>query len=278
MPVESLAVPRAPDVVTRTIVTKSLWEARRSLVGWTLSVSAVATMYAAFWPTINTPQMQQAMASYPKALLEAMNYTDLTSAAGYVGSAVYGLLVAALVTVFTIAKGARAVAGEEEEGLLDLLLAHPVGRGQVALQRFAALVVEMVVIAVVLWLAMVAISGPAKLEGITAGNYAAACLQLTLFGLAIGSVAFAVGAATGKRGWAVSTASAVAVLGYLANGVFPQFEPLSWTRDVTPWNWYLGGAPLRHGLQVADCGLLLAMTVVFVTAGTWVFTRRDVGV
>jgi ABC-2 type transport system permease protein len=47
---------------------------------------------------------------------------------------------------------------------------------------------------------------------------------------------------------------------------------------VTPWNWFLGGVPLRNGLQVADCGLLLAMTVVLVATGTWVFTRRDVGV
>ena len=39
--------------------------------------------------------MQQAMASYPKALLEAMNYTDLASATGYVGSAVFGMLGAA---------------------------------------------------------------------------------------------------------------------------------------------------------------------------------------
>jgi len=278
MPVESLAVPRAPDVVTRTILTKTLWEARRSLVGWTLSIAAVGGMYAAFWPTINTPDMQRAMASYPQALLEAMNYTDLTSAAGYIGSAVYGLLASALVAVFTITTGARAVAGDEEGGLLDLVLAHPVGRARVALERFGALVVEVVVIGVVLWLTMVALSGPAQLEGITAGGFAAAGVQLALFGLATGSVGFAVGAATGRRGWAVSAASAVAVLGYLANGVFPQFEPLRWTRDVTPWNWFLGGVPLRNGLQVADCGLLLAMTVVLVAAGTWAFTRRDVGV
>jgi len=278
MAVETLGVPRAPDAVTRTILTKTLWEARRSLIGWTLSIAGVGAMYSAFWPTIDTPEMQQAMAAYPKALLEAMSYTDMASPAGYIGSAVYGLLGAALVVVFTIAGGARAVAGDEEDGVLDLLLAHPVSRTRVALERFAVIAVELMVIMIALWLIMIVISGPAQLEGITAGEYAAAGIQLTLFGLAIGSVSFAVGAATGRRGWAISVASAVAVTGYLANGVFPQFEPLRWTRDVTPWNWFLGGAPLRNGLQMGDCGLLLAMTVVLVGLGTWAFTRRDIGV
>jgi ABC-2 type transport system permease protein len=272
-----LAVPRAPDWVTRTVLTKTLWEVRRSLLGWALSIAAVGGMYAAFWPTINTPEMQQAMASYPQALLEAMNYTDLASAIGYVGSAVYGLLAAALIAVFTIANGARAVAGDEEDGLLELLLAHPIGRARVALERFAVVVIEVVVIAVALWLVLVALLGPAQLDGITAGNLAATGVHMVLFALATGSVAFAVGAATGRRGWAVGAASAVAVLGYLANGVFPQYAPLEWTRSISPWHWYLGGTPLRNGLQWGDCGLLLAMAVLLVAVGTWAFTRRDVG-
>lgn len=275
---DTLPVPGAPDAVTRTVLSKTLWENRRGVVAWPLSVAAVGAMYAAFWPTIDTPEMQQAMSSFPQALLEAMNYTDMTSAAGYVGSAVYGLLAAALVAVMTITQGARAVAGEEEDGVLELLLAHPVSRARLALERFAALAVTMALTAVVLWVTMVALSGPARLEGVSAGEFAAASIQLALFGLALGSVAFAVGAATGRRGWAVSAAAAVTVLGYLANGVFPQFEPLRWTRNVTPWDWYVGGAPLRNGLQLGDCGLLLTTTALLVAVGTWAFTRRDIGV
>lgn len=274
----TLPVPGAPDVVTRSILTKTLWENRRGLAGWVLSITAVGAMYAAFWPTINTPEMQQAMRSYPQALLEAMNYTDLTSAAGYIGSAVYGLLVAALVAVLAIMQGARAVAGEEEDGVLDLLVAHPVSRVRIALERFAVLVVTMLLTATVLSVVMIAISGPAQLEGISATGYLAAGGQLALFGLAVGSVAFSVGAATGRRGWAIAAASVVTVLGYLANGVFPQFEPLRWTRDISPWDWYLGGTPLRNGLQLADCGLLAALTVVLVAVGVWAFNRRDLGV
>jgi ABC-2 type transport system permease protein len=264
--------------VLRNVFTKTLWDARRSLIGWALSIAAVGAMYAAFWPTVNTPEMQRAMASYPKAMLEAFNYNDLASAAGYVGSSVYGLLIPLLVAVFAIAYGTRAVAGDEEAGTLDLLLAHPVSRTAMAVQRLAALATALVVISFVLWLAMRAITGPAKLGDISAVELAAASLQLVLFGLCIGALAFAIGAATGRKAAAIGGAAGVTVLAYLANGVFPQVEGLAWTRSGSPWHWYAGGEPLKHGLQVGDSLLLLGTAAVLVTLGTWAFNRRDLAV
>jgi ABC-2 type transport system permease protein len=262
----------------RNVFTKTLWDARRSLLAWAVAISAVGMMYAAFWPTVNTPDMQEALRSYPEGVLEALNYDDLTTPAGYLGSSVYGLLIPLLVAVFAIAYGTWAVAGDEEAGTLDLLLAHPVSRTRVALQRFAALAAALVLVGAVLLLAMLAIAGPAELEGITAAELAATTVQLALFGACLGGVAFAVGAATGSKALAIGVSAGVAVLTYLASGFFPQVEGLEWTRDLSPWHWYLGGEPLKNGLQAGDSLLLLGVTVVLVAAGTWRFNRRDVAV
>jgi ABC-2 type transport system permease protein len=262
----------------RDVFTKTLWDARRSLLGWAVAISAVGVMYAAFWPTVNTPDLQQALQNYPEGVLEAFNYNDLTSPAGYLGSSVYGLLGPLLVAVFAIAAGTRAVAGDEEAGTLDLLLAHPISRTKVALQRYTALVAGLALVGVVLWLGMLAVAGPAELEGITAAELAAATTQLALFGACLGAVAFAVGAATGRKALAIAASAGLTVLAYLANGVFPQVEGLEWTRDLSPWHWYLGGEPLKHGLQAGDSLLLLAATLVLVAAGTWIFNHRDVAV
>jgi ABC-2 type transport system permease protein len=264
--------------VLRNVFTKTIWDARRALVGWAVAIAAVAAMYASFWPTVNTPDMQKAMASYPQSVLEAFNYNDLASAAGYVGSSVYGLLVPLLVVVFAINYGTRAVAGDEEAGTLDLVLAHPVSRTKVALQRFASLAAALALIGVVLGLAMLAISRPAQLDGISVGEFAAATFQLALLGACLGGFAFAIGAATGRKSFAIAGTAGVAVLAYLANGVFPQLKGLDWTRDVSPWHWSIGGEPLKHGLQVGDSLLLLATTVVLVALGALALNRRDVAV
>jgi ABC-2 type transport system permease protein len=125
---------------------------------------------------------------------------------------------------------------------------------------------------------MLAIAGPAQLGSISPAQFAAATVQLALFGACMGAVAFAVGAATGRKGLAIAVGAGVAVLGYLANGVFPQLKGLEWTRTVSPWHWNIGGEPLKHGLQVGDSLLLLGTTALLVALGTLLFTRRDVAV
>src|SRR3954452_23349391 len=107
--------------------------------------------------------MARAMAAYPQDVLAAFNYTDLASPAGYLGGAVYGLLVPLLVAVFMIAWGARAVAGDENAGTLELVLAHPVSRVSLALQRFAGQLAGMAVVTAVLCVAMLALRGPFQL-------------------------------------------------------------------------------------------------------------------
>lgn len=259
----------------RNPFTKSLFDARRALLGWAVAITAVGGMYAAFWPSMRNPQMQQALAAYPKEVLEAFNYNDLASAAGYLSGAVYGLLVPLLIAVFGISTGARAVAGDEEAGTLDLLLAHPVGRARLALHRYAALLLAMTLIVALLGLAMIVLSGPAQLEGITVGEFAAMSLHLLLLGAFFGAVAYAVGAATGRKGLTLGISAGVTVLAYLANTVIPQVDALAWTRRVSPFHWYLGGDPLVNGVQVGGVLLLAGSAAVLVAAGTWAFTRRD---
>jgi ABC-2 type transport system permease protein len=264
--------------MVRNVFTKSLWDGRRALLGWTIAIVAVGAMYGAFWPSMRSPEMAKALEAYPKGLLEALNYDDLTTAAGYLGGSVYGLLGPLLMAVFTIAGGTRAVAGDEEAGTLDLVLAHPVSRPQLALHRFAGLVVNVLVICTALWLAMAALAGPAQFDGVTAGELAAMNVHLALFGICFGAVAFAIGAATGSRALALWGSAAIAVLAYLANGVAPQVESLEWTRKLSPFHWYLGGNPLTAGLQASGPLLLLGVSAVLVVIGTLAFTRRDIAV
>ncbi|MEW2381830.1 ABC transporter permease subunit [Micromonospora sp. NPDC047707] len=262
-------------MLLRDPFTKFLYDARRSLLGWSIAIVAVGALYASFWPTMQTPEMAKALEAYPEGVLEAFNYSDLTTAAGYLGSAVYGLLVPLLTVVFAIAAGTRAVAGDEEAGTLDLVLAHPVSRARLALLRFAGVSAGVVVVTVLLGLAMVGLRGPAQLTSISLGGFAAMTLHLALFGLAFAALAFAVGAATGRRAVALGAGAGVAVLGYLANSVFPQVDGLAWAQEASPFHWYLGGSPLVDGVQPVGALLLLAGTAVLVAAGTAAFTRRD---
>ncbi len=262
----------------RSVFGKTLWDQRRSLVGWAVGITVVGVIYAAFYPLVNTPEMLDALKAYPAGVLDAMGFTDLASPAGYLGSTTFGLLGPALVIVMAASLGSAAIAGDEESGRLDLILAHPVSRLGIVAQRFAALVVAMVAVAGVLSVALIAAMGPAELGAVSPANIAAAGLQLALLATFFGALALAVGAATGRRSLAYALVAIVAIAGFLGNNLGPSVAGLAWLRDISPFHYYSGGLPLRNGIQLADAAVLMVTSVALVAAGGLIFNRRDVAV
>lgn len=259
----------------RSVFGKALRDGRRGLLGWSVGLAAVAAMYAAFYPSVTTPDMARAMANYPESVKRLFNMQDMTTPAGYLGASVFNLLGVILLVVFAISAGARAVAGDEEAGTLDLILAHPVSRSRLVLERFLALCVYTVVICAAMLAVLLALARPTKIAPIGAGNLTAATAQLALLGLCFGALALAVGAATGRRGAVIATAAAVAVVAYFGNTLAPRVRGLGWLRRLSPFHYYLGNDPLRHGLDLGNCLVLLATTAVLAGLAVLAFARRD---
>jgi len=257
---------------------KSLWDQRRGIVIWSLGVAGVGVMYAAFYPTLNSPEMAQFMEAYPQEIMDAMGITDLTTPEGYLGGTSYGILGPLLMIIIAASLGTRAIAGDEEAGRLDVLLAHPISRWRVVVERAAAMLVALALAGLVLFLGMTAMAGPAEFASIGVANLAAASGQLVLLGLVFGSLALAVGAVTGSRGLALGVVAMVGGLTYFGNNLGPSVDWLEWSRDVSPFHYYSGGEPLRNGLQLMDSLVLLGASLVLVALAVIGFERRDVAV
>jgi ABC-2 type transport system permease protein len=245
---------------------------------WSIAIATIGVFYAAFYPLMRNPDMQAVLDAYPPELLDALGFTDITSPAGYVGSTTYGILGPILMIIFAGSLGVRAIAGEEEEGRLDVLLAHPVERWQVVVQRAAATAVALVLAGAILFVAMLAVSGPAEIAEIGPTNLAAASVQIVLLGLFFGSLGLAAGALTGSRGIAWGAVALVGVASYFANTLGPSVDWLEWSQQLSPFHWFSGGAPLRNGWQPGDAALLLGTSLVLVAIAVVGFRRRDVAV
>lgn len=262
----------------RSVFTKTLWELRRALLGWTIGVTAVGVMYAAFYPAIKAPEYARMMESFAPELMEALGFTDIISPAGYLGSTTFGILGPVLMIIFGAWFGTRAIAGDEDAGKLDALLAHPVARWRVVVERFGVLAVAAVLICLVLFIALSSISGVAEFGGIGAVNLLAGSMHLAMLGIFFGGMALAVGAATASRGLATAVVAIVGVLGYFGNTMSAQIQEIAWVRDISPFHYYAGGRPLVNGFQAIDLAVLAIVAIVLVAIGTAVFERRDVAV
>lgn len=260
----------------RNVFTKTLWDSRRGLFGWAVALAAVTAMYASFYSSM-AGTSADLLENFPDALKLALNMQDIASPEGYLGSTVFGILLPLLMVIFAVAMGARLLAGDEESGVLDLLLSYPLSRTRLLLQRAAAMTVAVTGLGLAVFVVLLAVSGPAELD-VSAGRLAAAVTHLVLLGLSFGTLALALGAATGRKAVALGGAAALAVLTYIANAFGPQIDGAGWLRTLSPFHYYSGGQPLVHGLQLGDAGILLAVAAILSGIGIVTLNRRDLAV
>lgn len=247
---------------------KSLNDSRRSLLGWVIGCAFIGMAYASAYPS-----QKNNLGNIPDNLRDAMNIDN--SAAGYLNAAEFGLVLPLLLLIYAIAAGHRATAGDEESGQLDLLLAHPITRGQLMLQRFANLVTGAFVISFVVWLVLLAVRGNAELTTISPAQFLAQCLALALLASTFGALAMALGAATGRRSVVLAGSAAVAVITYALSTLA---EPIDaeWLAYLSPFHYYIGGEPLRNGFQWGDYGVLVLLSAVCLAVGLNRLNRRDI--
>ena len=259
------------------LATRALVEHRRGLIGWSIGVAVYGVMMCAIWPTIrDSPALLAALKDYPEAIKEVFGgeAAGFATAAGYLNAELFSMIIPLFFAVFAIGFAASTTGGEEERGLLDLVLAHPVRRSRVVSEKVAALVVGLVVVTVVLAVAMVVAGSLAGL-GIPVGDVVAACVGAGLVGLVAGSFALLVGLVRGTRAAAIGAASIVLGLTYLLqilSGFVDGFRPFRWTSPLYVAN---STAPLATGWPVERFLALLVVSVVLVGAGAYGFVRRD---
>jgi ABC-2 type transport system permease protein len=247
---------------------------RRAIVGWSLALAAVAGIYVSFYPAIGEEQMADMAAMMPEDLAVAMGYDRMGDAAGYLTSTVFGLLGPALLLVCAIGLGARLIAGAEEDGSLELEFAAAVPRRTIYLERLLAVWAQLVVLVIVLAAAtallVVGLDIDATVRGVLAGS-----AGLLVFVLLHGTLAYAAGAVTGRRGLAIGIAATIAVVGYIADAIGPMVSGAGWLETVSPWHWFLAGDPVSTG-RVPGGVAVLALVTIAVAALGWVrFSRRD---
>lgn len=263
----------------RNVFTKSIREQRRSLLWWGLGLVALTAITVLYYPTIrNTPELNQMMENLPEGLRALIGGEgDLVSAAGYLNSQLFALMVPLLFLIYAIALGAGAIAGEEERGTLDLLLAQPVDRRRLVLDKFAALASLVAALGVILWVAVWIGARLVELP-IGGGRLAAATLGAALMAILFGALALALGGITGRRGVALGVGAAVAAGAYVLNGMAPLVDALAPLRRLSPFYYAIGADPLRNGLNLGHVAVLVVAMLVLVVAAVVAFDRRDVAV
>jgi ABC-2 type transport system permease protein len=265
----------------RNAFLKGLRDRRRSFPVWAVCLLLLPLWLCTFYPSIakSASGLQSLINGLPEAFKNMFVGAgeSYTSPIGYLDGKTMSLMSPLILVIFAVGVAAAQIAGEEDEGTLSLLLAYPVTRTRLLAQKLAVLVTGVVALALAHFLGMVAGVALENMD-LSAKSMAAGHVSMTLFALAIGCLAFAVGAATGKRGLAVGVATVVAAASYLLNAVAPLAhwsEPLL---KVSLFHYYGGAEPMYTGFRLVNIAVLTGFALVCVAVAFAWFRRRDVRV
>lgn len=261
------------------ILNRFVADRRRAFVWWSLGVLALVGITVAFYPSIkNTPEFEEIFGELPasvETLLGIQGAVPLNSPAGYTHSQLFANILPILMIVYSVGLGTRAIAGDEESGVLELMVANPVDRQRVLLERAGAVAGLVVALGILAAVGTIALGTPVgMLEGIGVGGLLAMFGAVTLIALLHGALAFAVGAATGRRGLAIAVAAGVAGGGFVLNGL-AALEAARPLRFLTPWHPYLGRNMLAQGIAPDALLVPLAGILLLGAAAYVAFPRRD---
>ena len=267
----------------RTLFAATLVDRRRTWIWWNVALVLTVLMIAASFGAIEGQEaLNESFDEIPESLRVLMGIDaemTLTSPAGYLNSQWFANLLPILLSIFGIGLGARLLAGEEGEGRLELVLAHPVARRRVLVERGTAGFVLLLGLFVVPTAVLVALAPAFGLDGVGIGALTAASAAGWLLALLHSAVTFAVGAWTGRRPVALAAGAAITGAGFLLQSlanVSGSVQPLRW---LTPWYWFFDARPVVDGWgpTLIPAAAVLVLCAASVGAGTVRFLARDIG-
>jgi ABC-2 type transport system permease protein len=167
------------------------------------------------------------------------------------------------------------LAGEEGEGTLQSMLAQPVTR----LRLFVEKVLAGMVISFVVCLgaaAGVLLALTLLHEQISLGRLLEATVGAWLLLMVFGSFSFGIGAITGKRQVAGGMTAMAAFGTYLLTSLASNVASLSTVEKLSPFHYYNTPAITVYGLAKNNVLVMVSVIIFFLVVSAIVFQRRDI--
>jgi ABC-2 type transport system permease protein len=260
----------------RNIFLKTLRDQMMAIVYWGLGIGALALLTQLLYPALSlNDELGKIMSSLPEGFMAFLgNVQSVGSVEGYM---TYSLTIylPLVLCIYSIAAAIGLVTAEVETGTMEFLLAHPLPRWKILLEKYAALAFAVLAIGVEIGVCM-AIGGALIGSGVSAGKWILAGLQTVPFTLFLGSVAFGLACAVRGSSIAVGTAATLGVGGFILNGLVPLSDKLTPVKEWTLYYWYSASQPLTTGIIPAHAAILLLLSLLFLGTGLAVFRERDI--
>ena len=256
-----------------SIYTKSLRERTGGVAIGAISLFLVSAF--ALWVYVDLDDViLELFETLPEGLMAAVGISATSGASGIVLGEMMNLIAPMVLGGLAISIGTSAIAGEERDGTIGVLLANPRSRTQVLMSKTGAMLSATIVGGLLMWgatVVAVAVAGGSA-DDLTLGGMA---LHLIAIGAFFGAVALFLGSWTGNTVLASGFAAGAMIFSFLAAGILPIVEGAENFAKAFPWYYFNSSEPLRNGADAGHLVVLGGLSVVLIGLSVVGVNRRD---
>jgi ABC-2 type transport system permease protein len=251
---------------------------RGAIIGWSLGVGLYGALISSFYSSMAEigDEMLGMLENYPPELMAFFpNMSEFTSPIGYI-STYFSDLMTVIIAFFAITTCSKMLVGDEESGILDLVISYPVSRTKLFWGRLLAFLTATITILLASWLGWLI---PAESSGfpLTAFELLLTMLPILAIMLLFGSLALLFSLWLPSARMANALTSTILVGNFLLVGMSSLNEDLLPIYEKTPL-YFNQGAKIIESVEWSWLGGLSGVALLLFLVSWGLFFRRDIRV
>lgn len=257
------------------------YETERRLRGTAVFV-AIVSLYAAFavalFPSFEGAgaDLERLIESYPEAIRQAFGIEALGTVEGFLAGEFYNFVWLLVLGVYFAYRAGGTIAADIERDRMDLLLSFPVSRGRLLTEKFAALLVPIVALNVVV-APVVALGTTLIASPIDTVDLVVVHLLSIPYLLTCSAIGLVLSVLVSRADIAQRAALGLLFVLYLVESIAASADGFEALQYVSPTYYYDPTAILvRSEYAVAETGVLVVATIALLLVAQHLFRRRDI--
>jgi ABC-2 type transport system permease protein len=250
---------------------------RGRILGWGIGLSLYSVLMVAIYPDIQRIDMSVMLEYYPEEMLAFFGdaLETFNTPSGYMETYFFNYMPVIL-GIFVVGACAGLLTNDEENGVLDLLMAHPVSRSSLFWGRVFGFATALAIILAAAYLSWSIPAGGMGME-LTLLEFLRPYLPLFAALLLFGFFALLLSMVLPASRVAGMVVGGLLVANYLSVGLANLNDDLANIVKYTPLHFYQGGKAVE-GIDWAWFAGLLGAALVMALLAWWRFERRDIRV
>lgn len=265
-----------------TIFWRTIKDRKISLIVYVLAAVMFMWMYVAMFPSMQeqSEAIATAFDSFPEAFFKAFGIEDLniSTVENFLAMEHFSLVWPIMAIFLIVAIAGRGLAGQVEQGTVEILLSRPVSRLQIFIAKYLVGIFSLLVFTVVSVFGIVPLAAIHNIDYVI-GNFASVAVISFLFGWAVLSVAMLFSAIFSERSRVYMVTGSILLIMYALNIAAVLLENLDNLKFASFFHYYnYNDALIRNTLDTTCILVFIGVAVVCTIAGALWFRKRDITV